>query len=1106
MRAIGKDLGPFDEHQKARWYQQRGVCTWHLGDEQDAAADFIRAADLSCDDDKMVAARIRGLMLLKRNDEALAASEGALRRFPESLHVWLASANAKMVCGEHFEFREVPVDMRNEADVLQIMAWSKHFRGLDKDAISLALQAIRIDSAGFFTRHASLAIVIQSVMEGGVLCFYGLLSEELKSALKEVTEAFNPRIERLWDVQAPETVASTATHLGCAYLLSNVPEEALKIAQEAKAYGIDAPGLLRVELDALDKLGKSEELLRFGNSNVSKLNGEGLVRLAQEAGNLADLALVDLCVQAGDTLTPFDPWVSDVLRAIRWMSYLRSTRKAEIIDEVKNAGLEMSNNLHLVAAGARILARTDEKDAADRLIACAKAIQNVTGLQDGELILAELYFDMKRFSEAIPHYVSFLPKGQHSELHNRLLCCYLKVGSTRKAKQLLETFPKEWIDDDDTRSLAIELGQLASDWRMLTSLADTQYKKEPHHISSWLFKFMVDVRKKSVSDLQAFLATAPMDLKGSIHQVSQLAGLELRYGLETNGMRRMYQMRRQNLENVESASALVLNIVGVSPRLPNMEEHLDIVSPGTSLGLQDDKGNSHTLTIDPAELPLLPETHEFKSASSDEAARFIGAKVGTQVEVNGPFGQTRIFIVTSISSAYRRLHDCAYLAVTNSITPASNIMSVSVPTGPDGKADFSEMLVQLQRSSAHGQAAMHQYETHSISLGFLGKLLGKNPIELLKFWPPRGPALVCCVGTLPERIAAVSLVEDLAHPFVIDSSTLAEFVFLECTAALAIFPTLYISEIARDNIYGMLEAAKHNRSVGQAFEEDGKLGFIAHTEATHEREVARLKAIIASIEQYCEVQPAYGPENPPELLLELKDLTSAEEYSTLMLASEKEAVLVTLDGHLRSWAAAVNIQGVWTQAVLMQAERSGVISKDQYAMSAARLFMAHRAFTALNSYDLLLLSMQGDSWLQFGLVKYTQHLAHPHTEFETALSVALAFIEELSAQPLTFGVIAEFLRHLVNGLLRHPECPDTTMDIIDNFLERLTKPAPNYADFYPPSANSRQRKFETQLGFLKKAAREGEAWSHEPWREREVQVRVLHGGRSPLFVNLKPQT
>ncbi|MGZ8968626.1 MAG: PIN domain-containing protein, partial [Telluria sp.] len=780
-------------------------------------------------------------------------------------------------------------------------------------------------------------------------------------------------------------------------------------------------------------------------------------------------------------------------------------RKADIIEEVKNAGLEMSTNLHLVVAGARILGRTEEKDATDRLIARAKSIQEDTVLQEGALILAELYFDMKRFSEAIPHYESFLPKGQHSELHNRLLCSYLKVGSTRKAKQLLESFPKEWVDDDDTRSLAIELGQLASDWRMLTSLADTQYKKEPHHISSWLFKFMVDVRRKSVSDLQAFLATAPMDLKGSIHQSSQLAGLELKYGLEANGMRRLYQMRRQNLENVESASALVLTILGVTPHLPHMEEHLDIVSPGTSLALQDDKGISHTLTIDPAELPLLPETVEFKPTSSEEAARFIGAKVGTQVEVDGPFGQTRTVTVTAISSAYRRLHDCAYRAVSNPISPASNLMSVSVPTGPDGKADFSEMLVQLQRSRAHGNAAMHQYETHPISLGFLGKLLGKNPIELVQFWPSRGPALKCCDGTLPERMAAVGLIEDLARTFVIDGATLAEFVFLECTAALAIFPTLYVSEIARDNVYGMLEAAKHNRSVGQAFEEDGKLGFIEHTEATHKREVARLESVVSAIEQYCVVLPAYGPEEPVELLLELKELTSAEEYSTLLLAAEKEAVLVTLDGNLRSWAAAVSIQGVWTQAVLMQAERTGVVSKDQYAIAAARLFIANRSFTALNSYDLLLLCMQGDSWLQFGFVKYVQHLAHPKTEFRTALKVALNFIQDLSSQPTTVGVIAEFLRHLVHGLLRHPECPATTMDLIDYFLGLLCTPRPNCADFYPPSAHERRLQSDALLGLLKAAARDGEAWSNEPWRDREIQIRVLNGGRSPLFVHPKLQ-
>jgi predicted Zn-dependent protease len=99
VQRIGADLAVFDSHQQARWYEQRSICTWHLESGAAAAPDFLRAAELYPDDEKIAAARVRGLLFQDRVDEALTAGQEALARFPASVHVWIAHANAKMVKG-----------------------------------------------------------------------------------------------------------------------------------------------------------------------------------------------------------------------------------------------------------------------------------------------------------------------------------------------------------------------------------------------------------------------------------------------------------------------------------------------------------------------------------------------------------------------------------------------------------------------------------------------------------------------------------------------------------------------------------------------------------------------------------------------------------------------------------------------------------------------------------------------------------------------------------------------------------------------------------------------------------------------------------------------
>lgn len=1103
LTTIGKDLAPFDSHQRARWFQQRGICSWYFGNEKDAAKDFMRAADLSSDDEKMVAAHIRGLMLLNQTDASIAAGEAAIARFPESLQVWLAFGNARMIRGDKLELSDLPASIRGEADALQILAWGKHFQGQRMEAVHLILQALTSAGAGFFTRNAALAIVVETIMHDGVLSLYDLLPDGLRQALVQVTDAFNPRLDRLWDVQSPEVLAKSAAFLGCAYLMLEDAETALAVAREAGAYGIASHNILRVELDALNKLGKNQELLKLGHASVSKLGADGLVRLAQEAGNLGDIQLVDECLLAGEKIEPADSHASEILRAIRWMSYLRTPKKAEIIEEVKKASLDTSDSLHLLAAGARVLLRSADSERANILIERAKLVVEKSESTEGDLILAEVLFDAKKFEQAIPYYVKILPKKQHSELHNRLLCCYLKTGSTQKAKQLLESFPSGWVEDDDTRSLAIELGQLASDWRMLTTLADAEFAKVPQHVSSWLFKFMVDVRRKSVLELQDFLRSAPLDLTGSIHQTSQLGGLELKYGLEANGMRRMYRLRRLNVDDIESASALVITTLVVTERLPNMETHLDVVAPGTSVTLHDEKGVEHILTIDPSEVLGLPATTEYKPATNAESERFIGAKVGDSVTIEGAFNSYRVYTVAAIASAYHRLLQCAFAAVSKSVSPVPNLMALSIGTSADGEADFSEMLAQLQRSSAHGKAMLQQYESSPITLGCLGRMLGTSPIDLVLCWPSNGPALVSCDGTVPERLIAVGLIEDATLSFIIDSTTLTELVCIDGVAALATFPNLFISETSRDIVLGKLEEAKQVRSVGQAFDDDGKLGYIEHTEATHHHALEQFNAIAAAIDKYCQVTPSYGPENPHEILLGLKDLISREEYSTLMLAAEKNGVLITLDGHLRQWASAVNVRSVWPQPILMNAATKGVLSEEHYALATAKLFMRNRTFTSLSANDILMLCEQGDNWLQSGFSKYVQHLSQPNTEFSVAFDISLDFITRVAAPGVQFGVVAEFLKHIVDGLLRHKACPANAMETIGEFIAALLEPNDSVANYHPKAAEVSQRDYMNLVRFMTAAAREGQAWSTEPRQDREIRVKVLNCGRTPLFINAK---
>ena len=236
----------------------------------------------------MAAARVRGLALQEEYEGALEAATVAKERFPESLSVWVAWATAKILSSQPVTLAEFPLAMREEADALQLVAWSRRAQRDWSGAISMALQAIAAKDAGFYARKTALAVVLEAATENVATATFGLLEAQTKTALHAVAQAFEPRAERLWSVQSPAAQTAVATHLGIAYLLLDEPEAALRLVEEAKAQSITTSHLVRVELQALFEVRSMAEFKARALLAMNQLSDDGLAAVAQAAANRGD--------------------------------------------------------------------------------------------------------------------------------------------------------------------------------------------------------------------------------------------------------------------------------------------------------------------------------------------------------------------------------------------------------------------------------------------------------------------------------------------------------------------------------------------------------------------------------------------------------------------------------------------------------------------------------------------------------------------------------------------------------------------------------------------------------------------------------------------------
>lgn len=1103
LAVVGKDLEPFDAHQKARWYLQKGFSLWFMRmNDQEAAGLFLKAFETYPDDERMAAAQVRGLMLEKKLDEARVAGESALERFPDSQQVWFALANARLLQGVPVQMKDVPEALKQEPDILQFVAQAELKRGNLDEAIRLSEEAANHPSAGFFIRANAIWVAAECGARFPVGALAGALPVRETKALEFAIGLFNPWHERLWNVQS-DSVGETAAHLGYALLMLHRFTEALALARDAETHGYRSFELLRIQATALFELDREEELLRLATERLAEMNPASLIIVGQVAAKGGNVALLEQTIEAALAFDPTDEETMELLRALRWNALMQADRQEIAVNEVLSAKVEVVGGLVSACVAARVLNRAGRTLEANAVVQRAKAIVTPKSTDAQKFMLAELLFSVRRFAEAGALYERWVTPDCLSDLHNRLLACYVRSNNRRKAKELISRLPADWIENDDTRSLAIELGQQAADWAFLRPLVDAQLKRHPDVVSSWLFKLSVSLRS-SPAEFQNDLRIVPELLDGPIRVTTQLAGVELRYGEAERGLRRLYRMLRSNLDEPEALSAYFISIMGAPGELPLMETQLPKVASGSCVALVDEFGQSTQLVIDPANVGQLPKREGYSEAAASQAAALFGAVVGQQVDLPLlAFGDMKRYTVTAIQSAYRYMLQVVHERA-NALGGLPHLKMVHFGTTGDGERDLAHMKAEVMRSSAISRQLFDTYAAGHMTLSGFASRQGRTIVEVVLGWPTDGPPLFVGTGADAERVAALELLARPDGVYVIDALTLAEFVNLEIQEVLGHLPKVLVSTKTKMLLDEVLREAEEDKSVATSTEVNGELAIIEYDARYHARRIEFCKAVLTAVEMYCDVQPAYGELENEGQIPRLVDVLQDEEMEVLLLAKATNATVLTLDGRFRFVLEVIaKVAGVWPQALLMHCANNNLVDRTKLAFATVRQFILNRSFVALRSGDLTWMALQGGIYLQRGMRRFKDYLSSGDTNFDSVVRTAFEFLAQIALLHIHLGAFGELFEHVVEAAMRHKQCPSDFDLKVGRFVDDLTSSLNNSSYFYgPANAHPTERMLLQRRHLAERFVRARDRLK-APADNRPVAVRALFCSSIPWLVEDK---
>jgi tetratricopeptide (TPR) repeat protein len=548
--------------------------------------------------------------------------------------------------------------------------------------------------------------------------------------------------------------------------------------------------------------------------------------------------------------------------------------------------------------------------------------------------------------------------------------------------------------------------------------AETIFKQEmtvSPRLDHLLMLIMILRRQHQTSDIPALLARDDIaDLEGSPIEKMRLAEELRRVGRDNEAIDLAYPILRANPndEGVNLAYAILVF---------SMEGFVDIgtaetVEVGTWVKLSGDHGKEFGFIIeDGSDDPtggFLPPTH----ALADLA---IGKTVGETITVPQPIGDQITWTVTEVKHRYMHaFHDV--LAEFQTKFPTSRgLFSVNMKEG-----DLSPVLEMVRKLSERGEKALDLYVNSGIPFQLVAGLFSENPIAFASGIVEMDGDIRTCLGIDPEREAAYALVGNHGRRgVVLDAHAAWTAATLDVLDVIeASLGPIYLPQSALDILIAFRgqEDIRKSRSM-TLVHRGGEIVRQDHTKETIEARDQYVDQQIDKIKKACTVSPVAAPNELSPLESMVLEQCGERVFDAVYLC-QGDRVLLSEDLIYRQFAKQMRVDGLWVQAVLMEAYGRGALSGQRYADTAANLAMLRHGPVTVDAHLIRLAIDNDPSGGLRTLEALARYIGNPGADYLSHTGVVQEFINATADDRTLDQLVRQrSMSILLRKLIRHTE-------------------------------------------------------------------------------------
>ncbi|MCA9067983.1 MAG: hypothetical protein KDA84_03635, partial [Planctomycetaceae bacterium] len=418
-----------------------------------------------------------------------------------------------------------------------------------------------------------------------------------------------------------------------------------------------------------------------------------------------------------------------------------------------------------------------------------------------------------------------------------------------------------------------------------------------------------------------------------------------------------YRLLRHHPRNPEIRELFAMLMLGNDEAMPKVLKG-EPASAGPSVAinyLEDGEGTPKWIVIEDESIGLgfddeIPTNHPL-------VAKVIGKAVGETFLISEMSGQGRKAKILSLATKYvyrvRQTMDSWQIQFAGH--PGFEKVHLAGMGNEDSLPDFTPIIQRTYDRKRHVDELLADYKNKRQPLHVLATSLGTSYFDVAAWLADHDDySIRCCPGDRSAFEQAASWVRR-ATTLVIDSSSIATLDLLELDVYLERWPfDLTISTSTMTHLEDYERTLKASRGDGQVMTTGTGIGlrFVEKDDAAFALRLQRVERLIEYLRKHARIQDAGElvavSKETRESLIKLLGLHGAE---TLALATRPGYILWS-DDLVVGLLAQHFLPGsrrVWTQAVLAEVARLGLLTEDEYATAAAKLVGFRYAATHYNA-------------------------------------------------------------------------------------------------------------------------------------------------------------